>query len=144
MKIRKKTNKFFIKRNPTFAWGKKCDDHSLRQKSFCQNPKRWLKNKCKITSSKIHAYAILGAPPKHRVLEHQQQKHRLLLHRLSKTSTVNNIEYKNIKCLNTLWSLRMLSFHLCDLFGLNIWWKILYCQPNIVEFNPYSVIEIHF
>ncbi len=41
-------------------------------------------------------YKWYGAPPKHRVLEHQQQKHRLLLHRLSKTSTVDNIEYKNI------------------------------------------------
>jgi hypothetical protein len=30
------------------------------------------------------------------VLKHQQQKHRLSLHRLSITSTVNNIEYKNI------------------------------------------------
>jgi len=36
----------------------------------------------------------LGAPPKHRVLEHQQQKHQLLLHRLSKTSIDDNIEYK--------------------------------------------------
>ena len=36
----------------------------------------------------------MGAPPKHRVLEHQQQKHQLLLHRLSKTSIDDNIEYK--------------------------------------------------
>jgi hypothetical protein len=33
-----------------------------------------------------------GAPPKHRVPEHQQQKNRFLKHRLSKTSSVDNIE----------------------------------------------------
>ncbi len=36
----------------------------------------------------------------------------------------------------------MLSLSEWDLFGLNIWWK--YCQPNIVKFNPYSILEIHF
>ncbi len=46
----------------------------------------------------VRVYGLVGAPPKHRVLEHQQQKDQLLLHRLSKTSTVNNVEYRNIEC----------------------------------------------
>jgi hypothetical protein len=52
---------------------------------------------------------ISGAPPKHRVLEHRQPKHLFLNNRLSKTSTVKNINcqkhrlskrvfYQNIDC----------------------------------------------
>jgi hypothetical protein len=36
----------------------------------------------------------IGAPQKHRVIEHQQPKHQLQKHRLSITSTVYLIEFQ--------------------------------------------------
>ncbi len=41
---------------------------------------------------KKSSYDFFGAPQKHQVLEHQQPKHRLLFNRVSKTSSVKNIE----------------------------------------------------
>ena len=43
----------------------------------------------------LFTYVFQGAPPKHRVLEHQQPKHLFLNHRLPITSTVNNIDCRN-------------------------------------------------
>jgi hypothetical protein len=53
------------------------------------SPTKWNDAEAAHKSAKRHT-------PKHRVLEHRVQKHKLLLQRLSKTSTVDNIQYKNI------------------------------------------------
>ncbi len=74
--------------------------------------------------NKMLQQSTSSAPPKHRLLDHQQPKHQLLKHRLATTSTVKNIDWPkhqlSISSKNQNWSSILFHFILYYLGLINI------------------------